>query len=344
MNKGVVAVDLFCGAGGLTRGLLDAGIKVKKGYDLDKKSAETYEKNNNIPFYERNVSDINGKELKSDLDIKNNYFLLAGCAPCQPFSLINKREIDGDDRRILLLQFGRLIKEAKPDFIFMENVPGLMKGKGKDIFKAFIKILDEEKYKYDFNVLDARDYGVPQKRKRLVLLASKHGEIKIPVPEFGPRSRNKIPYITVRGAIEKYDKIMVGKDSPIQNHEARRLSETNQIRLKFIKKNGGSRSDLPENLVLECHKDYKGHGDVYGRMKWEEPAPTLTCKCTSISNGRFAHPSQDRGISVREAAAIQTFDDDYVFYGPIGQTTKMVGNAVPVRFAKELGSVFLKNG
>ena len=225
-NKmGVVAVDLFCGAGGLTRGLLDAGIQVMKGYDIDKKSAETYEKNNKIPFYDKSVSDVSGKELRLGLNVKDNYFLLAGGAPCQPFSMINRKEINGDDRRILLLQFGRLIKEAKPDFIFMENVPGLMKEKGKDIFKAFLKILDDDKYQYDFNVLDVRDYGVPQKRKRLVLLASKHGKIKIPAPKFGPKSENNIPYRTVRDAIEKYDKIMVGKTSQIPNHESRKLTK-----------------------------------------------------------------------------------------------------------------------
>lgn len=341
VKKGIVAVDLFCGAGGLTRGLLDAGIKVKKGYDLDSKVKDTYEKNNQgVKFYYQDISSLKGEELTKGLDIENNFFILAGCAPCQPFSRINKQKFKHDKRKILILQFLRLIKETKPDFILMENVPGLERGEGKIIFEKFKKGIKKEGYSYKTKVLNVKDYGVPQKRKRLIFLASNKREVDIPEPTHGGRKER---YVTVRDAISKYPNLKPGKKNKmILNHECRNLSELNKKRMRFIKKNGGSRKDLPKNLILKCHVGHKGHGDVYGRMKWDEISPTLTCKCTSISNGRFGHPTQNRGISVREAAAIQTFSDEYVFYGGLVESTKWVGNAVPVKFTKVFGEYFIK--
>lgn len=331
-----MAVDLFCGAGGLTRGLLDAGVNVLKGYDNDSNALETYERNNNgAKFYSDDVSKLKGKDLLEGLDRKNNFFLLAGCAPCQPFSSINQQDKKDDDRKNLLSQFGRLVKETKPDFIFMENVPGLMNGRGKKVFQKFLKVLKKEKYFYDYKVLNTMNYGVPQRRRRLVLIASLHSKVKIPEED------NKI--IRLRDVIKKYPVIKAGdKDPKILNHEARSLSELNIRRLKLTKRNGGSRKDLPKELVLECHKKHKGHGDVYGRMSYNRVAPTLTCKCTCISNGRFGHPTQNRAISVREAAAIQTFEDDYEFFGNMSENTRWVGNAVPVKFAKVFGEYFMQ--
>ena len=276
-------------------------------------------------------------EILEGIDRENYYFLLAGCAPCQPFSLINQNDNQKDKRKNLVLEFARLIEETKPDFLLMENVPGLKNGKGKEIFNEFESRVDNLGFFYDSKVLDAKNFEVPQKRKRLVFSASMHFPVKI------PNQSENYKIITVRDAISKYIKIPLGKNI-IPNHEVRSLSELNKERLRFIKKDGGSRKDLPEKLILKCHKDYNGHSDVYGRMKWDDLAPTLTCKCTSISNGRFGHPTQTRGISVREAAALQTFKDDYVFYGPITDTTRWVGNAVPVKFAENIGRIFLKNG
>lgn len=345
MKRSIIAVDIFNGMGGLTRGLLDAGIKVIKGYDIDKKVQETYEKNNaGVKFYHKDISSLSGKEILDGIDRKNNLFLLAGCAPCQPFSRINRKTPKKDKRKILLLQFARLIEETKPDFVFMENVPGLKTGKGKKVFEEFLDILEKEKYFYIYDILDARDYGVPQKRKRLVLLASKHRQPEFPVLTNGPKSKGHVPFVTVRKTISKYPIIKGLKNRIIPNHEIRKLSSLNKLRLKNTKKDGGSRKDWPEKLILKCHKDYKGHSDVYGRMEWDKTAPTLTCKCTSISNGRFGHPSQNRAISVREAAALQTFKDNYIIYGKITEGTRWVGNAVPVKFVKKIVGVFLKNG
>ena len=342
--NGITAVDLFCGAGGLTRGLLDAGIEVKKGFDINSKFKETYEKNNpGVSFRSKDVSCLTAEDILEGIDLKNNFFLLAGCAPCQPFSRINKQDLEEDSRISLLLEFGRLVEQTKPDFIFIENVPGLATGKGKKIFEKFKEKLDSIDYNYDYKIVDAKNYGVPQKRKRLILLASAQGPIIFPEETHG-KSKYLIPYVKVREVISRYPILRNGsRHKKIPNHETRKLSEKNQKRLSLIRKNGGSRKELPEILKLNCHTNHKGHTDVYGRMKWDDVAPTLTCKCTSISNGRFGHPTQRRGISVREAAALQTFPDNYVFYGALTFNSVMVGNAVPPLLAKKMGEVFLKN-
>ena len=343
MKKDIVAVDLFCGAGGLTRGLLDAGIQVKKGYDIDEKLKYTYEKNNEgVEYHCEDVHEVSGESLLKGLDLENDYFLLAGCAPCQPFSSINKSENKKDIRKILLLEFGRLVEETQPDFVIVENVPGLKNNKGKHILQQFEQILKELQYHYIYDTLKAKDFGVPQKRKRFILLASKHGNVAFPSPTYGSESLGGKPYVTVRETISKYPCITAGgKYSKVPNHHTLNLSEKNKTRLKQVTKDGGSRTDWSKDLELECHKEHHGHTDVYGRMSWDDVAPTLTCKCTSLSNGRFGHPTQTRAISVREAAALQTFRDDYIFYGPLTVITKWVGNAVPVEFAKVFGDYFL---
>lgn len=341
MKKEIIAIDIFCGAGGLTRGLLDAGIRVKKGFDVDPKLKDTYEKNNEgVKFFCKDIKELRKRDIADGLDIENNYLLLAGCAPCQPFSSINQDDIAKDERKSLLLEFGRLVQEVKPDFIFAENVPGLKNGRGKHIFNEFERILSEEGYFFVSGIVNAKNYGVPQNRRRLVLLASKYGTPVFPKEIYdGVRT----PFITVRDAISKYPPIKAGeKHDGVPNHWSRGLSEKNLSRLRHIPKNGGGRRSLPKSLSLKCHRKHSGHSDVYGRMRWDAPAPTLTCKCVSLSNGRFGHPEQDRGISIREAAALQTFGDEYVFYGDLTNNTKWVGNAVPVKLAREVGKAFIK--
>jgi len=338
MGKGIIAVDFFCGAGGLTRGLLDGGIAVKKGFDNDPGLKDTYEKNNpGAAFFSKDICKVTKEDVLEGLNTKDNFLLLAGCAPCQPFSRLLRKNKREDSRANLLLQFGRLVSEVRPDFVFVENVPGLKNGKGKMIFSQFEGILKKERYFFISNILDAKDYGVPQKRKRLVLLASRHFEIGIPPATHGLLDKNRLPYVTVKDAIARFPIIRAGdKHKDIPNHECRDLSELNKKRLKHIKKNGGTRLDLPKRLRLKCHKKHNGHTDVYGRMKWDDVSPTLTCKCNSISNGRFGHPTQLRAISVREAAALQTFQDNYIFYGNMSENSKWVGNAVPPLFARYL--------
>lgn len=338
----IVAVDFFCGAGGATRGFRQAGIEVIKGIDIDATAKDTYEKNNpGSVFLEANVAKISVKKIMDDIDRKDKRLIFIGCAPCQPFSGLG-RDKKRDLRKPLIVYFGDLITQALPEYVFVENVPGFAKS-GNRYFKKFLRMLTRAGYFYEWRILNAKDYGIPQNRKRFVLIgsrfASPNGKF-IREPGYGP---GKKQYKTVRDAIARYPPIKAGqRHKEISNHVAKMLSDTNLMRMKNIPHNGGSRKQLPQHLVLECHKKHRGHSDVYGRMKWNTPSPTLTCRCTSITNGRFGHPTQNRGISAREAAALQTFPDNYTFYGNLAGIAKHIGNAVPVLFARRMAEGILK--
>lgn len=341
MKKNIVAVDLFCGAGGLTRGLLNAGIDVIAGIDFDKYAGQAYTQNNirtcniNCQYLQKDIFKTTGEDIKSLIsNYKNSYFLLAGCAPCQPFSSRNNNKDKHDIRKNLLSEFGRLVKETNPDMIFMENVPGLQKNKRKrKIFNNFINTLTEvgfNKENIAFKVINAKDYGVPQSRKRFILLAVKNKKIEFPAP------MNDIK--TVKDVISDLPAIHAGeKHNKMTLHRCAGLTSINLQRLKIIKRD---RTELPEYLVLECHKKTKGHKDAYGRMDWDKPAPTLTTKFFSISNGRYAHPEQNRAISLLEGALLQSFDNNYIFYGNMQSIAKQIGNAVPPVMAKNLAQIF----
>ncbi len=339
MRARIAAIDVFCGCGGMTRGLLDAGIRVLLGVDIDGKVQETYEKNNPpTKFFHRNVRETHGSDLMTHVRRSEwDYLLLAGCAPCQPYSSMRKRR-ERRKQANLLSQFGRLVREALPDAILVENVPGLMGIRGRRIWDRFVRQLGWLGYVTDSRVVDAKDYGVPQTRKRLLLVAGRGLPIKVPPPTHGPMGTVAREYETVRRAIGHYPPLAAGESSPnIRNHAAPSLTAINLARIRLIPKDGGSRAALPRRYVLRCHRNTRCHTDTYGRMAWDKPAPTLTCRCTGLSNGRFGHPSQDRAISVREAAALQTFPDSYVFPGGIGYATGLIGNAVPVRLARFMG-------
>ncbi|MGD6807921.1 MAG: DNA cytosine methyltransferase, partial [Candidatus Bathyarchaeia archaeon] len=194
-------------------------------------------------------------------------------------------------------------------------------------YEEFLKPFKALSYNYDCNVVNLKKYGVPQNRSRYLFLASKDYPIKLPPITHG---KGLLPYVTVKDAIKKYPQLRAGSESSkIPNHTCYKLTSVTLQRLKNTPKNGGSRSSWPSELVLKCHQSQKGHSDVYGRMRWNDVAPTLTCRCISVSNGRFAHPTQNRGISVREAAALQTFSDDFIFLEPKSLAAKHIGNAVP---------------
>lgn len=333
----ITAIDLFCGAGGLTRGLLDAGINVIAGIDIDKRCKETYEKNNSPAlFYDADVRQLKYSFIEKLIEgtAKKN-LLFAGCAPCQSFSQQRKSSARRTDAT-LLIAFGRLVERFRPGQVLIENVPGLTRVKGFSAYRRFLKILKINRYEYDDGIIDAKHYGVPQTRWRYVLFAMKGKKPTLPKRLCGS---NLKPYKTVRRAIYSYPKISAGeKHAGFFNHVAASVSELNLLRLQHTPHNGGDRRAWPDELILNCHKgDYKGHTDVYGRMFWDRPAPTLTAKCNSISNGRYGHPYQNRAISLREAASLQTFNDDYVFYGSNLHIAKQIGNAVPVRLAEKLG-------
>ncbi len=344
MKKRIVGIDLFCGAGGLTCGLKKAGIDILLGIDKEDYS-KTYEKNNSgSQFWKTGIENVHGKDILSKISLKkSDKFLLAACAPCQPFSLQNKNRNSkrtSDGRKNLLLEVIRIMTEMerKPDYIFAENVPGIDEN---PVFVQFQDFLHSLYYSVMTKVVNAADYGTPQNRKRLILIASKEGFLEFPKKTHGESLQ---PHLTVKKAFKGLPPLKAGGQSAkYPNHFARNLSPLNLTRIKLIPKDGGSRESLPEKLVLECHKKVNVHKDVYGRMFWRKPSPTLTTRCCSITNGRFGHPTQDRAISIREAARLQGFPDSYIFYGSgIDSQAKQVGNAVPVPLAKVFGKYFLQ--
>jgi len=330
------AFDFFCGAGGLTHGLLDVGIKVVAGFDCDDRHRSTYEHNNGARFVHADIREmglddlvVKGKRGRFD-DV-----LFAGCAPCQPFSQQRK----GEQRRrdaTLLNEFGRLVEAALPGQVLIENVPGIARVRGFSAFRRFLRMLEGNGYMYAFDVLDAKHYGVPQNRRRLVLIAMRGAQPSMPVARYGNGAR---PFNTVRDAIAHFRPILAGESDPeTPNHSTASITPVNIERLRHTPHDGGDRRSWPNRLRLRCHRgDYDGYTDVYGRMAWDRPAPTLTGRCHSISNGRYGHPTQDRAISLREAAALQSFPDGYVFFGSNKHIALQIGNAVPVRLAAQLG-------
>lgn len=335
------AIDFFCGGGGMTKGLIEAGINVIFGLDSNPLCQETYENNNGIPYINRDVSQVTTEELLEEFPIllDNDELLMVGCAPCQPFSVLNPNNPNEHRSVNLLNEFGRIVQGVHPAHIMVENVPGL-KGRGEDVLQEFLDMLNAEGYEYDYRVINAKNYGVPQNRRRFVLIASRLFEPHIPPATHGDEL---LPYVTVYDAIHEYPALRAGQsDENVPNHRAAGLSEINLHRLQATPVNGGSRTDWPAELWLNCHENFTGHTDVYGRMVWGNVAPTLTVKCFSISNGRFAHPEQNRAISLREAAALQTFPDDYIFYGNLQEIGKQIGNAVPVLLAQRIAEYILE--
>lgn len=341
VDKDIIAIDCYCGVGGLTRGLREAGIAVVKGIDNDATSRDTYEKNNlGAVFMEADMRKVTPEQVMRGIRRDGKRLLLAGCAPCQPFSRQNAVGADRHKRRSLISHFSMLVSRIKPEFILIENVPGF-RAKSNSHHKDFIEMLKTLEYSFDEGVLNAVDYGIPQSRRRYVLLASKNGAICLPRKTHGPTLRR---HRTVRDMISRLPHLAAGGISTrIKNHTSSRLHPINLERIKCIQHDGDGREKFPRALTLSCHTRHGGHSDVYGRMWWDKPAPTLTCRCTSLSNGRFGHPEQNRALSVREAALLQTFPRGYVFYSTHTHNTRHVGNAVPVLFAKKLGLAIMNS-
>lgn len=345
-EKKITAIDLFCGIGGLSYGLKKSGIAINAGIDVDETCRYTYESNCKTKFINKDIQEISGAELKS-LYGENDTKVLVGCAPCQPFSSYTyKRNKEQDNRWQLLYEFSRLIQEVEPVVVSMENVPTLLNFKEVPVFFDFVKKLEEMNYNVWYKIIYAPDYGVPQKRKRLVLLASKLGDIEMLPPTHNPES-----YITVKEAIGHLKKIKSGESSDNDFvHKASKLSEKNLKRIKQSKPGGSWKRDWDEELKLSCHTSEKGktYVSVYGRMKWNEPAPTMTTFCTGIGNGRFGHPEQNRAISLREASILQSFPESYIFADraedlKFGNTSKHIGNAVPPKLGEIIGESIINH-
>ena len=345
MTKKIHVYDFFSGCGGTSAGLKATGMDIVFGLDIDLDSSNTFKKNNPLATF------INGDIKETSVEVIQHlilmsqkskaYTLFCGCAPCQPFSKQNKLRNEDDPRKDLLIEFARFVSHYNPDFVLIENVPGIQ---NVDInngsFQRFLESLDCHGYNYDFGVIPALWFGVPQTRERFVLLASKHTAIQLPSKTHDGLDT---PFSTVRDWIGTLPPIAAGEThKEVSDHTAAKLSELNIKRIQATPE-GKGRESWPEELILECHKKYKGHTDVYGRLAWDKPASGLTTRCISYSNGRFGQPEQNRAISLREAALLQTFPLDYLFTGSLVSKAKQIGNAVPPKMAEALGRAILSS-
>jgi len=331
--RDLTAVDLFSGAGGLTLGLKQAGFNVLAGVEIEKIPASTFKLNHpDVHCFNKDIRHLGAAELLKTIGLKKGELdLLAGCPPCQGFSTLRTRKkaiAVTDDRNDLLFEFLRIVEAIAPRAIMMENVPALAKDQRMQTFLKRISTLGYKVGRKNVRVEDASDYGVPQRRNRMILLASKAGQIK---------EAEKTDKITVRQCLEAVQLAPVGEmGDPLHDHKPNRAPHVAEI-IRNIPKDGGSRMSLPDHLVLKCHKDKKdGFRDVYGRMSWDKVSPTMTGGCGNPSKGRYLHPEEDRAISLREAALFQTFPDDYQFdlSEGRGKVALMIGNALPPEFIR----------
>lgn len=328
--------DFFSGCGGTSSGFRRAGLKLEVGLDFDQDAAATYRKNfADVHFIEDDICVLPIDCLAPWLERKGGPVLFSGCAPCQPFSKQNRQKSSSDPRRSLLGEFGRFVRAWRPDYVFVENVPGMQRlPSDSGPLTRFNKLLKSLGYSVECGVVPASQYGVPQTRERLVLLASLIPGLRLPRPSHGA---DLLPWSTVREWIGSLPPISAGEMHPKDpDHQAARLSEINMMRIQTTPE-GGGRDCWPQELLLDCHRRHSGHTDVYGRLAWDRPASGLTTRCISYSNGRFGHPEQDRAISLREAACLQTFENDYRFVGTLTSRAKQVGNAVPPLMAYKIG-------
>lgn len=330
-------IDFFCGCGGASKGFELAGFDVALGIDFDEHAAESYRANfPNTEFIRDDIRNIKIKDVAKKIpDWEKSELVFCACAPCQPFSSQNRKRSIDDKRTSLLGQTKRFIRAFRPNYIFIENVPGIQSLKSLDNkpFAEFLHFLSRFDYQYEYKIISSEYFGVPQQRKRLVVLARLGNKPEFPKPTHGLNGKD---FATVRDYISKLPPIQAGETDPNDSlHTAAVVTPINLQRLKYTPE-GGDRRDWPKHLWLKCHQSYDGHTDVYGRMNWDLPCKTLTTKCTSISNGRFGHPDvkQNRAITFREAALLQTFPLDFKFFGNRSSKSKQIGNAVPVLLAK----------
>ncbi len=344
-TKKVKVIDLFCWIWWITRGFVNKKFEVVAWIDFEWSCKFWYEKNNNgAKFIHKDIRDVNKEEIESLYWNDCNIRVLVWCAPCQPFSWMNTKKSDyffDEDKANLrspLDKFASLVEETLPTIVSMENVANLANKEKYPAFKHFLDVLDKNKYTVSYKVVDTSDYGIPQKRRRLVLLASRLWNIELIETT---SSKKKTVYET----IAHLPPIWIWETHPNDPyHRTQWMSELNKTRIKAIPKNGWTlaKTKWAEHLVVDCHKkdSWKAYGcSVYGRMKWDEPSPTLTTLCLGIWNGRYGHPEQDRAISLREASLIQTFPIDYEFtenkkeYN-LQKVVRQIGNAVPVKLGE----------
>jgi DNA (cytosine-5)-methyltransferase 1 len=342
LTRAITAIDLFCGAGGLSYGLQQAGISIVAGFDLDPACEYPYESNVGAPFVQKDVRRMRAEHLTS-LWPKDDLRMLAGCAPCQPFSA-HRRGADTSDEAewSLLTEFGRLVSATEPDIVTMENVTRLGSAR---VFTKFVRRLERLEYHVDWRSCYGPAYGLPQHRRRLMLIASRLGPISVPPGDVPPES-----YVSVRSTIGALPPIPSGGVSQGDRlHCARQLSPLNLRRIRASKP-GGTWLDWPEDLRAPCHRKASGQTfkNVYARMEWDKPSPTITTLFHNFGTGRFGHPDQDRPLSLREAAMLQGFPKQYrlvrskqkVSFDHLG---RLIGNAVPPPMASAIGAAIVNH-
>ncbi|MDY0090950.1 MAG: DNA cytosine methyltransferase [Flavobacteriaceae bacterium] len=339
------AVDFFCSGGGMSYGMQQAGIEILAGIDFDKTCEETYTSNiKGAEFIHADVFELKETELEKKLSLKKNdkNLVLIGCSPCQFWSIINTDKEKSSKSKDLLKEFRRFVEYFVPGYVIVENVPGVLRRKTESGLEDFIEWLESKDYKVHFDVHEVSNYGVPQHRRRFTLIANRvtKEELK-PIKAKG----EKLTVRDVLGEHNGFPKVKAGhKDNSSFSHTVAGLKEINLQRLALTEKDGGNRLSYADtDLAPECHKgDNVNFKDSYGRMWWDRPSPTITTKFFSISNGRFAHPEEDRAISLREGAVLQSFPKNYIFKTTsIANTARMIGNAVPPKYAEAIGKAIL---
>lgn len=342
------AVDFFCSGGGMSYGMQQAGIEILAGIDFDKTCEETYISNiKGAKFIHLDIFNLKESELQRELSLKrrDKNLILIGCSPCQFWSIINTDKNKSSKSKDLLKEFRRFVEYFQPGYVVVENVPGVLKRKTESGLEEFIDWLRNNKYKVHFDVHEVSDYGVPQHRKRFTLIANRVTKIELePVKHNGEKQTVR----DVLGVENGFPKVKAGhKDESDFMHTVAGLTEINIRRLALTEENGGTRLAYADNseLAPNCHRnDKENFTDTYGRMWWDRPSPTITTKFYSISNGRFAHPEENRAISLREGAVLQSFPKEYIFRTTsIENAARMIGNAVPPRYAEAIGKAIIQN-
>ena len=341
------AIDFFCGGGGMSYGMQQAGIDVLAGIDYEPNCKETYEANiKGAKFIQANVFDLTETDLQTKLNIEQNDddLLLIGCSPCQFWSIINTDRTKSEKSKNLLIEFERFVKYFNPGYVVVENVPGVLRKKKESGLEDFIIWLKQNKYKVHFKVHNTNDFNVPQNRKRFTLIANRVTDVELkPIPEIGKKP-------TVRDIIGEHNgfpKLNFGNKDPENRNTVAGLQPICIERMGYIKKDGGNRFGFAhiEKLQLKCFigRD-NSFKDTFGRLWWDKPSSTITTKFYAVSNGRFTHPEEDRAISLGEGAALQSFPKEYKFYGSsIDSVARLIGNAVPPEYAKRIGQAIINN-
>ncbi len=337
-------VDFFCGAGGMSLGLSLANLKIVAGIDFDDDCQATYEANlSGAKFINSDISKLRPSSLSTTLAIEpgDDSMVFAGCSPCQYWSKIQTDRTKSAQSAFLLKEFQKHVRYFRPGFLMVENVPGLLNRKNESVLPRFLNFLSKSGYAYDHAVINSNHYGVPQNRIRYLLIASRlQAEIQLPPPEEDP----SLVVGKFIGAERGFPKIPAGhRDDSDFMHSASALSDFNLRRIKKIRKPGGDRMAWKDDEELQINA-YRGEGgdkrfrDVYGRMAWDRPAPTITTRFNSLSNGRFGHPTEHRAISLREGATLQTFPRTFIFKGSSQNSlARQIGNAVPPELARRVG-------